>query len=164
MKILKIFLRCVFGAVLLLVFLFLCFFVFLLVLSSQKYTPPLHQQQNEIVRIELLDTHTYSEESLYVLQDSEIQDFLVQLHSIKFKRYINDPAHHYGVIAVKIVYQNGYYDILGLAINSYRTPDGKNIATDGWYYISNQKDLVNLFSQYIDVSLLPDKMTESIEQ
>ena len=158
MKVLKIILQCLLWSVLLPIILTLLFLVFYFSLSVKKYAPPLHQSQDEIVRIELLDTHTYSEDSLYILQDSEIQDFLVRLESVKFKRYISDPQHHYGILAIKIVYRNGYYDILGMVINSYCTPDRENLATDGWYYVSNQEDLVNLFSQYIDASCLPKRM------
>lgn len=107
------------------------------------------------MQIELLDTHTFERITLYTLDGSEIPDFLLQLDSMTFRRYVNDPQTHDGLLAVKITYQNGDYDILGTASNGYYTPEGNEITYHAFYYLENEKMYIDLFSQYVDPSLLP---------
>lgn len=158
MKILKILLWCLLGCLLIPLLLIL----FLTIMAQKEYAPPLQQSQKEIVQIELLDTHTFERIPLYTLEESEIPGFLLQLDSMVFRRYVNTPQTHDGILAVKITYRNGYCDILGTDSNSYCTPDGDEITHDAFYYLKNEKAFIELFSQYIDPSLLPEEMVGSL--
>lgn len=119
------------------------------------YPAPVHQPVENVAKIELLDTHLHDVVVLYTLNESEIPEFWEKLTALEFGRYINDPSTIYGILAVKIYYRDGYVDIIGADINDYNNPSGKSIARDGWYYVKDRNDYVELFAQYVDASLLP---------
>ena len=151
------------GCLLLPVILAIVVILIYIFVANMSYGPPLHQSHEHISKIELLDTHTHDEVLLYTLEDSEIAEFINKLDSVVFHRYVNDPQTHYGAVAVKITYQDGWYDILGMHINRYCTPEGKNTAADGWYYLSNKEDFITIFSQYVDEEKVPTEMIDAAE-
>ena len=122
---------------------------------AKPYQVRLHQEISNVVGIELLDTSGDNTVVLYVLDQTEFQNFWDKLHTLSFLRYYNDPSTEYGPLSIRIQYSNGYVDIIGCDINGYYSPDGNNEAQDGWYCIENRNDFVVLFAQYIDKADLP---------
>ena len=153
----KTFLRCLIA--MLIVFLLILMltvgrFVFLL---NEEYGPPLHQPQEEIKEIQLLDTHDYKEIVLYQLCSSEITQFMIHFQRISFYRILNDPPGWYGPIAVKITYSDGGIDIIGTEDNTHYNGDGSYYTT-GYFSVEDEMALFNLFAQYVSADLLPSEM------
>lgn len=159
MKVLKIILLVLLVCMLIPVILAVLLVGFIIFQANLKYGPPLHQPSNQIAKIELLDTHAHDMVLLYELEGSEFDSFVQKLESIKFQRYVNDPQTYYGIVAVKITYQNGWHDILGTHFNKYCTPEGINTASDGWYYCSDNEFFIALFCQYVDPATIPKEMS-----
>ena len=121
--------------------------------SKKVYTACTNQPLEEVVSIELLDMHN-NESVLYTMSESEIPSFWEELMTIEFHRCFNDPTTEYGILAIRITYKDGSFDIIGTDINGYYDSEGKGLRT-GWFYVADKNDYIRLFSQYIEQSLLP---------
>lgn len=120
--------------------------------SMKSYTAKLNQPQENVLRIELLDTHGNNEVLLYTIADSEINDFWDKMMDLLFGKYFNDPATEYGLLAIRIYYLDGHIDMIGTQINGYYSPSGESLPT-GWYYALDESEFISLFQQYVDIDL-----------
>lgn len=111
----------------------------------------LHQQQAEIVQINLVYSPFGENEVLYTLTGEEIQTFLDKLLELKLHKN-SGPQDIGGTLFVQIIYSDASEELLGTASVGY-TSNG-TLEHDGWYYLAHD-DLFALFSEYIDLSSLP---------
>lgn len=118
-----------------------------------SYAPPLNQEPENIVCVELTDTSNASEPIvLLALRDSEMDAFLEDFLKLKVKRYANDPPTSYGPKLILIHYEDGHKDYIGKDINRYTSPDGDSLPAGGWYYFpDNSMDI--LFDKYVVLNL-----------
>ena len=132
-----------------------CICVFALVLTmlfttgctEKTYPPPTKYTIENVLRIELLDTSSNEEILLKTITEDELKVFWDSFIQIEFRRYLNDPPTQYGAKAVRIVYSDGWEDIIGTDING-RYKDGKSQAV-GWYYLADADAYKNLFANYL---------------
>lgn len=123
-------------------------------LSGYSYDIPLQQPAHNISEIILLDTSSGEERPLHIIPEEERETFASELMQIQAGRYVNDPSMEYGALAVKICYEDGACDIVGVARVSSFLPSGEETGK-GWYYVK-EADLVSLFSKYVDPDILPE--------
>ncbi|MBQ8830567.1 MAG: hypothetical protein IJ017_03100 [Oscillospiraceae bacterium] len=123
------------------------------------YPPPVSQPFENVISIELLDMHEYdpnieetTEIILYTISEDELNLFWSRFMSMKFRGYINDPARQYGILAVRITYNDGCIDIFGADMSSFTNSDGTQNST---VHADDRDDLRNLFAQYVDENELP---------
>ena len=137
----------------------LCLILFMLMCgcSRNEYSACVNQPFENVFSIELLDTHDNKNEVMYVLTDAEFEGFWSEFMTIKFHRFFNDPPTEYGILAVKITYLDGYYDIIGPDVNWYFNPSGKGAKTKV-YYALNEDDFVYLFLKYVGEAQLPEEL------
>ena len=103
--------------------------------QPKAYDMPLHQDIDNIVKIELSD-HTGKERVVMrTLTDGDIQAFTEKLLLVPCYRHFNDPPTNYGYLSVYLYYENGDIDILGTEICTV-IPD--TASQKGWYYKSAQ--------------------------
>ena len=110
---------------------------------------PMHQNLQNIAKIELIWTSSGGEECSHVLDESKVPSFVEGLSNMDAFRYFNDPASKYGDFAIEIYYKDGFFDVIGEDINDYFSSSGEKVQNDGWYYL-RESDLKELFSKYID--------------
>ena len=99
-----------------------------------KYEPPMSQDRDQIVCVELLDSSGVEFIVIKTIENEELAVFLEDFFLIEAGRYANDPATRYGDYAIKIYYVDGGYDILGEIVDFYSS-DGERLPVGGWYYI-----------------------------
>lgn len=121
--------------------------------SGKAFKMPLHQSVENILSIELLDTSRRPEAVLKVLNETETEEFLDTFLSMKAGKYVNDPPVKYGILTVKIRYQDGAVDYIGSDMNAYFLSSGEEDGA-GWYYVGRE-EMIGLFKQYVDEALLP---------
>ncbi len=114
-----------------------------------SYAPPLNQDPENILYIELTDTTNPLEPIvLCTLSDSEKDAFLSDFLSMKVKRYSNDPPTSYGDKLIEIYYADGHRDRIGKVINEYLSPSGDSLPAGGWYYFPDDS-MDTLFDKYL---------------
>ena len=143
------------GLVLLVVLaVFVYGFPLVTMLMGKQFKIPVHQPAEKIRCIELIDTSGQSEAVLKVLHGNEAKAFLDAFLSLKAGKYVNDPPTKFGILTVKIYYQDGAVDFIGSDMNAYFLPSGEE-AGAGWYYVG-RKEMLGLFELYVDRNLLPN--------
>lgn len=123
--------------------------------AGKVFDVPLNQPAQNIHSIELLDTSRDQPEVLKVLEGSELDGFLEEFLELKAGRHVNDPPTRYGILTVKICYQDGAVDYIGSDLNEYYLATGEEKAA-GWYYMGRE-EMIRLFQRYVDRGLLPDR-------
>lgn len=123
-------------------------------LAGKAFDVPVHQPVENIQSIELLDTSRDRTAVLKVLSKGETETFLNDFLSLKAGRYVNDPPTRYGILTVKIYYQDGAVDFIGSDMNAYFLASGEEKGA-GWYYLGRE-EMIELFENYVDRSILPD--------
>ena len=122
--------------------------------GSAEYSPS--QQVDDVSAIELLDTsncrHVMDDswDVLYVLDKSEYAEFWARFKQIEFARYYSDPSTKYGDLAVRICYQDGSSDIVGLDAVNYYVPGEGFAHTDSSIHIENEQYYVDMFFYFIE--------------
>lgn len=122
---------------------------------------PLSQSEDQVARIELLQTEIEGDDSLpdFVLlcevPRDRIEEFVLDLQQLDCRRNGFDPATGYGELVIRIVYHNGDADLIGYANNAYVTEKG--IEHDVYYFDS--KEFKELFAQYAGDSMPENAMT-----
>lgn len=111
----------------------------------------LHQPLEEINHVELVYSPFGENQVLYTLESDEIESFFDSFLQIKLHKHLS-PQDVGGSLIVRIVYSDDSVELLGTSSICYET--GEELIHDGWYYLSHN-DLYSLFSQYIDLSILP---------
>jgi len=128
------------------------FVVLSMILSAcSDNTVVLHKTENEIVQVNLLYDAFGENELLYTLQDNEIASFVKTVSNIKLHKNLS-PQDIGGSLIIEIVYSDNSCEILGDCSIGYLS--NGTLEHDGWYYVSDD-DLYDMFSVYIDISLLP---------
>ena len=129
----------------------ICLFFSLLICgcNPKVYSACINHPIEEIASVELLDTQYASEKSLYTLSEDEIPLFIERLLEIEFYKCFSDPPTELGILAIKITYNDGFYDIIGTDINGYYDANG-NPMSAGWFSVADKTDFIALFSYYID--------------
>ena len=122
---------------------------------GKAFDVPLNQPVQNIRSIELLDTSKDQPEVLLILEGSEMDRFLEDFLSLRAGRYVNDPPTHYGILTVKVCYQDGAADYTGSDLNEYYLVTGEEDAA-GWYYMGRD-EMIRLFQRYVDWEKLPDR-------
>ena len=113
-----------------------------------SYSPPLNQEASQVVRVDLMDCSApKNPRSLLVLENGEKDQFLADFLKTKAKRYAFDPPGNLGERAVFLYYENGCVDCFGIQINEYRSSDGKDLPTKGWFYFP-EGTIYELFAKY----------------
>ena len=125
--------------------------------AGKSFKIPMHQAAENISSIELLDTSIKPATVLKILDETETDDFLTVFCSLRAGKYINDPPVKYGILTVKITYQDGATDFIGSDMNAYFLATGETHGT-GWYYIGRE-EMLDLFEKYVDPALLPKSDT-----
>lgn len=134
-------------------FLIVTVVLFLSGCQRRAYDLPLHQEIDNIVKIELSD-HTAEERVvLCALTESDISAFMDGLLSSQCYQYFNDPPVENKYLSVYLYYQNGDVDILGTDICDVISDTASQA---GWYYI-DAEDMYNLFAGFVDPSKIPEK-------
>lgn len=134
--------------------LILCFL--LLGCHNTLYSAQHHQPLDQVTKIELLNSENdFDLIILYTLTESEIQPFLEKLMTFAFKSNGPPPETCYGPLAVRLYYENGYSDVIGIDANWYLDPEGNRLGGYYWYHLKDVDDYYTLFSQYVDTDLLP---------
>ena len=122
--------------------------------ERKVYSACINHPLDKVANIELLDTHDHKKTVIYTLSESEIPLFLDRLLEIEFYRCFNDPPTDLGILAIRITYNDGYYDEIGTDINGYYNAEGDGQRA-GWYYVGDRADFTTLFSCYVEESTLP---------
>ena len=126
---------------------------FLLLGCNRKYELPLHQETDQITKIELSEHTSGKRVVLCTLNSTEVLPFMEKLKAVSCYRYFNDPASDNAYLSVYLYYQNGEIDILGTGICD-TTSDSNT--PKGWYHL-DAGELWDLFSNYIPVENLPPR-------
>ena len=113
-----------------------------------KYEPPLSQDTQNIVQVDLLDTSDQEWVVLHSIKDEELDQFVDDYMQISFGRCANDPPTEYGQRTIRICYADGGYDLHGDIVESYSST-GVTLWPGGWYYIKHD-DVNVIFDKYID--------------
>ena len=114
--------------------------------GAKYYSPPTKYAIQKVLRVELLDTSSDDEVLIHTIESEELEAFWTDFMQIKFRRYWNDPATKYGDKAIRVVYLDGWEDIIGIDING-RYNNGKSQRV-GWYYLDDESDFEILFAKY----------------
>ena len=133
-----------------------CLCVLLCACQEETYGANVHQPLKNVAKIELLDTHNNDKVLLYTVQQDELPLVWDAVAGFKYGRYRSEPATEYGKLAVRIIYHDGYSDIIGMRSSRYLTPNGTMALSDYGFYLLDESDFVRLFSQYIDPKNLPN--------
>lgn len=135
-----------------------CFCVFFSLLfcgcTPKAYSACINHPIDEIASVELLNTQNASETILYTLAEEEISLFMDRLLEIKFYKCFNDPPTKFGILAIRITYNDGFYDIIGTEINGYYDASGNPLSA-GWFSAVDKSDFVTLFSYYCNTEGVP---------
>lgn len=133
--------------------------IFLLVACREKvyYSAQHHQPLDNIVKIELLNTDNQSKPLvLYTLDEAEHEAFLSELMSFQFEANGTPPKTDYGPLSVRLYYEDGYSDVIGMCSNWYLDPNGEKVGGHYWYSLVETQDYYTLFSHYYEnTALLP---------
>lgn len=135
----------------------LCLGVILSLLLSMctATTPiPLHQDLEDVSKIEILDTrgcsiYTENPTVLYELQSSEYSDFWKKLSEIKVSIYFTHPDTSYGNYSIRIYYNDGCIETLGDWLSTYYQPGVDSLFPDTPYYIDDSENFMTLLEEYI---------------
>ena len=120
------------------------------------YKASINQPIENITSIELLDSTDFSNPVvLYTLTEDELQPFLEEFLEIPFLANGPPPGTRYGPLAVRLRYEDGYGDIIGIYANWYISPEDEIMSKSYWYHAQNKSDFYDLFSKYVDSDLLP---------
>jgi len=120
---------------------------------NKTYPPCINQTLGDVVNVELWGVSENDDFLLYTLGPAEIGEFWDAVNDLEFGRYYNDPPTQYGKLYIKIIYYDGYMDILGTDINACYDSNGTSQPV-GWFYLINEKDFDVLFSKYVDISVI----------
>lgn len=112
----------------------------------------LHQPESEIVQINLVYSPFNEYEVIYTLEGEEIAPFLDALLDTKLHKNLS-PHNIGGGLIAQIVYSDGSVELLGSWSVGYCS--NGELEHDGWYYVY-EKELYELFSDYVDLSRLPN--------
>ena len=113
-----------------------------------QYAPPLNQDVENIVRVELVDCRDGQMKVLHTVAEDQLEDFLKDFLKLKAKRYANDPPSPYGEILVAVYYADGCVDRIGNRMNDYKDSEGQSMPAGGWYHFP-EGTLESLFEKYI---------------
>ena len=118
---------------------------------------PLRQSVENMSKIELLMDFTPVGEGteFTVLQEISKENhetFINELLGLECRKVFGDMPTDFGVIAIRITYVDGNIEMIGHGNNAYFTEDRNYY---GAYYFQYE-DFKELFSHYVDESLLPE--------
>lgn len=118
---------------------------------------PMHQSTENIIKIELLkDIAPISEpiefSVLYEIPEESFGEFIDLFSNMPCRKGFLDCPTEFGVLAIRITYINGDIEMIGHGNNAYFTDDQDYYGT---YYFSYD-DFRELFSHYVDETLLPE--------
>jgi len=120
---------------------------FLNLFGVLSYAPPMNQDAENVVRVDLIDCSRKGWKVLESLTGEQMDAFLEEFGNLKAKRYANDPPEPYGDILVAIHYADGSVDRIGNQMNDYRAADGSYLPAGGWYWFPDGT-LDTLFQKY----------------
>ena len=95
---------------------------------------------------------------LKVLSDEEIVEFMDSLYSLPTERDGTPPSWGYGEYIAKVTYENGDVEMFG-SLNIVYIAKGDWISGIGEHIFVGDC-FVNLFSEYVDISQLPNPPSE----
>ena len=121
---------------------------FLNLFGVLSYAPPLNQDVENIVRVELIDCCDGQMKVLHIVAEDQMEEFLKDFLKLKAKRYSNDPPSPYGEILVAVYYADGCVDRIGNSMNDYKDSEGQSMPAGGWYHFP-EGTLESLFEKYI---------------
>ena len=121
---------------------------FLDLLGVLQYGPPLNQDVDKIVRVELIDCSDGQMKVLHTVAEDQLEDFMKDFLKLKAKRYANDPPSPYGEILVAVYYADGCVDRIGNRMNDYKDSEGQSMPAGGWYHFP-EGTLETIFEKYI---------------
>lgn len=143
------------------------FYAFILVLilllcgcEPESVQYPLRQPSESIQTIELLkDMRDISDidkpvdfSVLYSVPEAEIMDFIEAFSELRCAKSFGDCPTEFGVLAIRITYDNGDVEIVGTDNNGYFTATKSKYGT----YYFDKEEFYNFFARYVDESTLPD--------
>ena len=125
-----------------------------LLFACTAITIPLHQELEDVSKIEILDTRgcsIYSENSilLYELQENEYSKLWNDLDKLKVARYLNDPPMEFGDYSIRIYYHNGCIQTISVDAITYYQPEKKSYFADYARYIENEDAFYALLEVYV---------------
>lgn len=124
--------------------LFLC--VIMCSCEQKSYPISLHQDTNNIIRIELIKRTTEDSTMEYTLSEDEIDEFIASL--LEMSCYVqHPPCTVYGRLLVQLHYKNGDIEIIGTGAIGYKTSVSEEI--NGKYYVPLD-NMYELFDMYFD--------------
>ena len=118
---------------------------------------PMHQPTDNISKIELLENVAPIGEPIefsvvFEIPKESYDEFIDLLLSMECSKAFGDRPTEFGVLAIRITYTNGDIEMIGHANNAYFTANRDYYGAYYFYY----EDFKELFSHYVDKSLLPD--------
>ena len=123
----------------------------------RTYTYELMHDVSKIDKIELLknDDATklkdFSFTVLHTLNDDEVERFVEKLSAIDCYKYFNDPAGNFGELTIRIYYDNGDIEMIGIMNNGY-IENGKALDRGPCFFLD--EDFYGLFEEYVNPDLL----------
>lgn len=120
---------------------------FLNLFGILSYPPPMNQNAENVVSVDLVDCSGKGCKVLVTLTGEEMKSFLEEFGDLKAKRYANDPPEPYGDIMIALHYADGCIDRIGDKMNDYRDAKGKHLPAGGWYWFP-EGTLDILFQEY----------------
>ena len=124
--------------------------------TGKTYTYQIKQEIDDIIKVELLRNEDATKLKdfeftvLYTLNEDEVESFIERLAELNCYKYFNDPAGHYGSLVIRIYYDNGDTELIGISRTNYI----KNGKSSGGSYFFGDEDMHSLFAEYIDPSML----------
>ena len=121
--------------------------------------PPVSQSLENVVSIELLNTqkHNYKDPDsiklLYTLSEYEFEAFWNEFMTIHYSCLFNDPPTNFGIITVRITYQDGCVDMIGTTVCRFIDAEGNDSGMPRT--VDDREALRSLFAKYVDISLIP---------
>ncbi len=130
------------------IFVFVFAFTAPFVIMMLPHLPPINQDVDNAICVELVDSEDFSYHVLHTLTDSEMDAFLKEFQRTVSRRSAFDPSQPNPDLTVVIYYADGCTDYIGDHGSKYLNPSGEPISGDDWHYFSDGK-LEKLFDKYI---------------
>ena len=141
-----------------LVFAILIFFAmtFLCSCESGPYSAPLNQTTVNILKVEFLSGNSENAQSIHeyysgciinTLEQERLDEFVDELLKVEFYLPMLDSARLMGDVAIRIVYQDGSSDLIGISTNYY--VDREWNVLRGGRYCPDDEAYENLVSSFL---------------
>ena len=111
----------------------------------------LFHSTDEIVRVEMVDSHIKEPEVIREISGEELESFIQDLITLECDFYWNDPVGHAGSYYIVVYYTNEDKERIGTSSIFFITADGEYNQPYRRDYYVKQDSMEKLFEKYCDI-------------